>query len=228
MYQSESVNGGNINKIVPAMKASIFNLDSYSISGSFVELAELGVDSILDNDILKSIPVVKTILSVCNAGVFLRERNLIKQTWEFIQAFNNGKLSEEELLSHKKELEDPVKAEKEVGRVLLLLDRSIESIQAKALGSLYQNYVRKIISWEEFIELSEANSRMFVSDYECLRNISRNVITNNCDDTYEYQMSRLQSLGLVINHIGTVNGTTVSLDNSYQLTRLGKEFANAI
>ena len=113
--------------------------------------------------------------SLCKVGYNLHERNLIKQTLAFITEFNSGSISQEKLDEHREKLEaNPKEAEKELGRVLIILGKQVEQIQFQVLGSFYAAYIKDAISWEKFCELSEANRRMFISDYQILFEATNN------------------------------------------------------
>ena len=64
------------------------------------EYAEIGIDALLDNEVLKGIPVVSTLSSICKIGYNLHERNLIKQTLAFITEFNSGSILNEARFSN--------------------------------------------------------------------------------------------------------------------------------
>ncbi len=191
-------------ELVPALKDTLFS-PTYEI---VAEYAEIGIDSLMESDALKGIPVVGTLSAICRVGYNIHERNLIKQTLNFIIGFNTGTLSPEKIERHRIELEsNPVKAEKELGRVLIILGNHIESIQSQILGSFYKAYVKKAISWDKFCELSEANRRMFVSDYHILREANRNGGID-INDRELYQVDRLISLGLLQNQ-NRLGGTII-------------------
>jgi len=70
------------------MKETLFNPAVSNMGDILIDIAELGLDSILDNNMLRDIPVLGTIVALCNTGTNLRERNLIRQTAIFITSFN--------------------------------------------------------------------------------------------------------------------------------------------
>ena len=122
-----------------ALKDTLFS-PTYEI---VAEYAEIGIDALLDNEVLKGIPVVSTLSSICKIGYNLHERNLIKQTLAFITEFNSGSISQGKLNEHREKLEaNPKEAEKELGRVLIILGNQVEQIQSQVLGSFYAAYVR--------------------------------------------------------------------------------------
>lgn len=219
--------------IIPSMKDTLFNPVSSNMGDSLVEIAELGLDSVLQDGILKDIPVLSIIASLCKTGVNLRERNLIRQTAIFISSFNAGTISADKLASYRNELEsNPEKAEKELGRVILLLDRILEVQQAKVLGHFYSSYVKGSLSWDKFVEVSEVNSRMFLSDYDELITVFQTPVKQDDEvsDRRMYKIQRLESLGLVMeNRYRLQSGTILTCpDTDYRFvtTPFGSTFAS--
>lgn len=65
----------------------------------------------------------------------------MKQTLAFIKAFNSETISDEQLKRYKDKISNNKYAEKELGRVLYLLDRNIEKAKSAILGKIYNAYV---------------------------------------------------------------------------------------
>ena len=53
-----------MSELVPALKDTLFS-PTYEI---VAEYAEIGIDALLDNEVLKGIPVVSTLSSICKIG----------------------------------------------------------------------------------------------------------------------------------------------------------------
>lgn len=216
--------------IIPAMKETLLNPITSNMNDSLLEIAEIGIDSLLEDGLLKSFPVLGTIASLCKTGINLRERNLIRQTAIFITSFNSGTINQKRLDEYRESLEDTKKAEKELGRVILLLDRMLEEKQSKVLGRFYHAYVAGGFKWEKFVELSEVNARMIVSDYEELISIAKKPIkdTESIPDRRMYRIQRLVSLGLVMENKAQVfDGSTViscGTDDRFIISPLGGTF----
>lgn len=184
-----------MSELVPALKNTLFSSTHEIVS----EYVELGLDVLLESEALKGIPVVNTMAAICKTGYNLHERNLIKQTLAFISEFNSESIPQKKLDEHREKLNaDPKEAEKELSRVLIILGKQIDEIQSKVSGSFYASYVKGTISWEKFCELTEANRRMFVSDYALLFEaaIKGGLKIQNRE---LYQVDRLISLGLLQN-----------------------------
>lgn len=219
--------------IIPSMEETLFKPCVEGMDEILVEIADIGLDHALDGGLLQGIPVLSTIAALCKTGLNIRERNLIRQTAIFITSFNDKTIDSEKLTSYRKALEsNPKKAEKELGRVVLLLNQSLEEKRSQVLGHFYNSYVRGAISWDKFVELSEVNSRMFMDDYKVLNTIYSTPIKDDADvsDDQMYHIQRLESLGVMLeNKIRLVDGSSISYpdtDDRFVVSTLGKTFMN--
>ena len=82
-----------MDELVENFEKSLFN-DSKDIIEDYLEI---GIDSIIDNGVLKEIPIVKTIVGVLKVGKNVHDRNLLKQTLEFINEFNRNEIKRRKL-----------------------------------------------------------------------------------------------------------------------------------
>ena len=185
----------SVKNIILALKDSVF-APACSLTADYIQL---GVDEIFENTVLQKIPVINTLTAVCEVGLNIKERNLARQTLSFLQGFNEGSITQEQLNLHRKKLENnPDKLEQELRRVIIILNDHIEVLQSQTLGKFYLSYIKGAISWDKFCELSEANRKMFLGDYRVLHAIVQS--DNSLRVNHEfYQADRLASLGLVQN-----------------------------
>ena len=216
-----------MNEIVPEFNDSLV-IDSSDIVSDYLEL---GIDSILDNDSLKEIPIIKTFIGVGKITKSIRERNLMKNLVIFINELNSGNIVKEKLKKHKEELnQNPKKAEKELGRVLIILEQTIDNLKSSILGKLYKAYINQEIDWNLFVEFSEITNRLYVNDLSILLLIFNNQLsdTSNRDDLY--RIERLNSLGIVgLAPKAIFIGTNASRQDSYiTLNQIGKIYSNII
>lgn len=187
-------NKGTKNGLIPSMRESVFNGNIKDVG---VDVMEIGIDSMMEDGILSELPIAKTVIAMCKTRMALKERNLIKQTIAFIHGFNEGNIDDDVRNEYRKKLEtDSDYAEKELGRVLILLDDNIDTIKSVMLGRLYCAYVKGAITWEKFCEYAEVNRRMFVDDYRLLSDSLKNA--RNISNQDKYKIGRLIGLGLVV------------------------------
>ena len=183
-----------MDKVVPAFETTLF--DS-TLSGACVDMAELGIDSLLDDGLFKSVPIVSVLIGVGKTAQNIHDRNLLKQTVKFINTFNEKSTAPKKLQKYTDHLRsDPKYAEEELGRVLILLNANIEIKKSELLARFYRAFVEEKINWAWFCELSDITSRMFVSDIQ----LFLSVYNKNVTDTSQcagYQADRLIALGLL-------------------------------
>lgn len=225
-----------MNEIIDPFKESLFNDKFKGILGDTIEI---GIDSILTDDSLHEIPIVNTIIGTFKFGQNIHDRNLLKQTMIFIQEFNNNSNNEKVqkyISKYKKNItNNPKKAEIELGRVMIILNRNIDDIKSSILAKLYLSYIENKIDWSKFCDLSEVNEKMFTLDIEILKDIYLNNTDFDKDKLHNYQ--RLVSNGLMKNDSKFDSETSsygiVVTENSkeclkMELTLLGKQFARII
>lgn len=213
-----------MNEIVPEFNDSLV-IDSSDIVGDYLEL---GIDSILENDSLKEIPIIKTFISVGKITKSIRERNLIKNLAIFINELNSGKINKEKLSRHREELrKNPKKAEKELGRILIILEQTIDNIKSSILGKLYKSYINQEIDWDIFIEFSEMTNRLFMFDINILKVMwsqAYNTYIEQKDDNF--RIERMYSLGIIGNIFPSMNETKHL--HGRVLNGLGKKYCDII
>jgi hypothetical protein len=181
-----------MNKIVPQFQNSLFS----NIADSIPDIAEFGIDSILDEGVLKDFPLMSTLVGVKNVAQNLHDRNLLRQTLAFVKELNNGQLDEKKKEKYKKIIdENPKKAEAELGRVLIILNQNIELSKSKILAAIFQEYINENIDWKTFCEFSEITRMFFVDDIYDLDTIYQQA--PNYLSFLSYGADRLVALGLV-------------------------------
>ena len=184
----------NMDELVPAFESSLFET---SITDLGIEFAELGIDSILSDGVLKDIPIVGTIVGVGKLAHNVHDRNLLRQTLTFIKEFNRSSINSGKIEKYRKKLHDsPQKLEEELGRVLILLDQNVDTIKSTFEARFYVAYVDEKISWDTFCELCDITDRLFISDIANLREAYENKgVTINAGISYKHD--RLNSVGLL-------------------------------
>lgn len=216
-----------MDSIVPSIKKVIFNSSVKDLSA---KVAEVGLDGIINNELLVQIPIVRAIVGIGKTAQNVRDRHFLKQTLQFTLSLNEGEISKEKLEKHKAKLDsDPEFAEEELGRVLVLLDSAIDSEKATIFAALYRSYVEEEINWDEFKEVSEITSRLFLSDLALLRDVRLGRVrdTTQCD---AYRAERLNAVGLVHLTMKTVRVSSgpSSTDRFIRTTSLGEKYCDMV
>ncbi len=178
-------------------------------------MVEVGIDSLLDNGVLKNVPIVSLLVGIAKTAQNVHDRNLLKQTLVFINEFNGRAIPEEKVEKYRKRLaENPKYAEEELGRVIILLNSNVDRTKSALLAKFYHAYINADIEWSLFCELADITSRMFVSDLHILRKVYQKEITDTtqCEG---YRTERLIALGVLDSamrsmSIGSISGSKTS------------------
>ncbi|MGN0565231.1 MAG: hypothetical protein ACI4IU_00870 [Candidatus Limousia pullorum] len=215
-----------MDKIVPAFETTLF--DS-TLSDACVDMAELGIDSLLDDGVFKSVPIVSVLVGLGKTAQNLHDRNLLKQTIKFINTFNEKSITPAKLQKYKERIyNNPKFAEEELGRVLIILNSNVDLKKSEILARFYRAYVEEQINWDTFCELSEVISRMFVSDIKLLFAVYNKRVsdTSQCP---VYQADRLIALGLLDSAMKSMSIGSVSSSHTQryiQTNQLGNTFCD--
>ena len=184
-----------MDELTQDFEKSLFRESSDTIS----DYIELGIDSFINDGILKDIPIVSTIVAVLKVGKNIHDRNLLKQTLTFINEFNSNNISKDKIKKYKEQIEkNPKKCEDELGRVLLYLNNFIDKEKSIMLAKLFKSYVSQTITWNEFCEYSEIINRIFLEDLVILKCIKEGIKFKGKDGD-NFRVERLYSLGIIGN-----------------------------
>ena len=213
-----------MDKIVPAFETTL--LDS-TLSDACIDMAELGIDSLLDDGVFKSIPIVSVLVGIGKTAQNLHDRNLLKQTIKFINTFNEKSITPDKLQKYKKHLRNnPEFAEEELGRVLIVLNSNVDLKKSEILARFFRAYVEEQIDWDTFCELADVTSRMFVSDIKLLFAVYNKQISNT-PQCRGYQAERLIALGLLSSSVKSMTMSSISGGSTQryvQTNELGNRF----
>ena len=77
------LNNSNINTLDTSMIKSVFDSIYNNGKDILIDYTEICIDDVLNNDVLKQIPIVKTVLAVANVGLQLKEKHFIIEFYKF-------------------------------------------------------------------------------------------------------------------------------------------------
>lgn len=181
--------------IIPEFEKSLFEpLEDVSQN-----LLELGIDTLTGNKLIKQIPIVNSLVGVIKVGYNIHERNLLLNTLAFIQDFNRDPYSEK-VKSYIEDIKgDEKKAEKELGRVLIILNRIVDSKKAIILSGMYRAYIEGNFNWNIFCDFAQVIEMLQLNDIPALNKMYHSIsyidewVLRDCI----ISIFRLLSLGLV-------------------------------
>lgn len=201
-----------------------------------VDLSEVFLDSIMEDGILKDIPIVSTISTMYKAGKSISEYIFVKKILNFINEYNKAIIDSDKLEQLKSKFESDEKYKKEVLETLILIiDRLDNEWKSTILACLFIEYINGQYSWEEFQDLSRIVEQLFLSDIKVIRNLiekNESSIIKNINiktmkgDTIKGSVERLKSYGFIEFEGETWESIGDYNEKSIKLTSLGGKFYN--
>lgn len=167
------------------------------IAGCIQEYAEIGLDAITEDGMLKDIPIVSTAVALYKIGNTIRDRHNLKKLIAFLNGINIGICDENERLNYINEFCSNAKQRnQELEYILVLIDRYISYDKPQMLSKLYLAYLRRLINWPQFTMYAEIVDRFLPGD--CINFLSDNEEILTYNNIGNEVFLRLVALGLMV------------------------------
>lgn len=207
------------------------------------DLAEIGLDAVLDDGIFKDIPILSTVVAIYKIGSSIKERHNLKKLIVFLNEINNGIVDEEKRIKYQQQFKSNEKfRNQEIEYLLVLIDRYISYDKPKLLAKLYLAYLDGAIIWEELTMYAEVIDRFLLLDCRTLISADGKIIVHR--NIGGESVLRLVALGLMTEVTDTSafiedgNGgyaltwgslsCSHSLDKNYIRTEFGNKLAEIL
>lgn len=116
-----------------------------------IDYAEIGLDALANNEVIKELPVVKTIASVAKIGLSIKEWSFAKKFLTFLSRYHSGALTEEEKCKFlEKYNQDSSYREKIVTLLVTANDRYFDAKKSEICGNLFVAHVKGLINFDDF------------------------------------------------------------------------------
>lgn len=178
-------------------------------------ILEIGIDSILEEGILKDVPFISTAISLYKIGKGILDRHTIKKFAIFINEINNHTIKKEKINEYKKKIESNIKkSEQELEYLLIILARYIGYEKPSMLSKIYLAYLESDITWDNLVLFSEIIDRLLPGDFNELASAQTFKTESGIGD---HIMLRLEALGLIIEEKEI--GAFTRINNGFALTK---------
>ena len=160
------------------------------------ELMEAGLDSVMDDGLLKEVPILSVAVSLYKIGHSVKERHYVRNLAAFITALNKGIIDDEKRDYYRsKMIDNPKQRDKELEYILVIIDRYIHPNKAEKLARAYLRFLDTDITWLEYAKTAETLDRLLPGDYDLLAS-SFPLVVKNCEINDSFL--RLTSHGLIM------------------------------
>jgi hypothetical protein len=128
---------------------------------------EIALDSVLEEGILKEIPIISAIVRLGKTTVAIRDRILVKKLLLFLRGISE--VSQEERAQFVSKLETNHSFRTLVGETLILLiDRHDHLGKPEILAKIFNGYIREEIDYDTYLRLATSVDKTFIEDLRSL------------------------------------------------------------
>lgn len=161
-----------------------------------VDTSEAILDSCMDEGIMKEIPILKYFMTVGKVYDDIKGRIFLTKMRIFIDSFNAGCASEEDVQERRKKIYAKNRNE-ELAYISVIIDSFLDFEKPPILAKLYLAYLDQQITWNEFCAYSEITNSLLRMDIDYLKN-HQTVSTKNNIITSE--LLRLTGSGMMYSY----------------------------
>jgi hypothetical protein len=188
-----------------------------------LDFSEIALDRLIENELLKEIPIVGTLVRAAKAAKSIPDLIFAKKIERFVAAGNRVSPEKKEALL--KSLQTDSEMGRKAGEcIVLMLDRADDLTKASIIGELFVKLLERSISLEEFRRLTAAVDRSFVDDLLLFPEWALHGKTRGFDPR------RLDGTGLVERvypNLGELPINSVA-EPSYGYSKIGLKYAKAL
>jgi len=187
------------------------------------DVAEVALDSLLKDGILKDLPVIGTIVAVFKAGMDIRDRIFVAKVARFLFRLSDMPIEQRQLFEEK--IEANQKLKRKVGVTLtLLLDRLDDMEKCDFVAWCFRAYLNDMITFDIFRRMASAIDGGFVEDLKAICAEGINQTEGGVD-----LLVNLSKTGFVELRTGDIKGTWNEIGSvKYSLSPLGLQFVTIV
>jgi hypothetical protein len=127
------------------------------------DLGEAAIDSILEESLLKDLPIVGTLLGLTKATMSIQDKLFTKKILHFLFQLKNTDVDKRKRQIEK--IESDSKYKTKVGEKLLyIIDKCEDSEKSIYVGKLFQCYIEEKLDYEDFLRASKCIELIFLYD----------------------------------------------------------------
>ena len=127
------------------------------------DLTEYWIDSLIDNDTIKVIPIIGAIVAIYRTGVAVKDRILLKKIAKFFHLLNI--MWEKEKIDFVQKMNNNSKFNKKVvEKLILTIDKSDDFEKMSLIAALFKNYIQWNITQDDLFRLTRIVNNVYLDD----------------------------------------------------------------
>ncbi|GBE17011.1 hypothetical protein BMS3Abin15_00844 [bacterium BMS3Abin15] len=172
--------------------------------GSIIENGiEISIDSIINEELLKEVPVVKSVVAISRGVLGVRDYLFLKKIIGFLTEIEKGDL--EKRKKFVEEIKNNDKVDEIGSKLIEIIDKSIGEYKARIIGRLFVVFLKnEEVTQEDFFRLSEIVTSAYESDLKYFLKTKENIIGETGDE-----VEHLLTVGLYERKKNAFGGTVI-------------------
>lgn len=155
-------NQNEIQNLSTSLSETLKDADLQSVT---TDLAETFSDALLQDGLLKDIPIIGTIVGLTKTAINLKDRLLIKKLVYFISELKDIEQHKRNRLISK--IDNSERQKIKVGEKLLyIIDRCEDHITSAYVAKLFKAFLNEKIAYTDFLRGSTILNKIFIYDFE--------------------------------------------------------------
>jgi uncharacterized protein (DUF697 family) len=150
----------HLNNLSDSFEQTIKNTDLHSVTSN---LAEVALDSVLNDGLLKDIPIIGSILGAGKTVVAIKEQLFLKKLICFLsETAEVAAEQRQKVITH---IEQDEKYNIKVGeKLLFIIERCDDYEKATFVSKLFNAFLKETITYSEFLRCTSILERLYIED----------------------------------------------------------------
>jgi hypothetical protein len=133
-----------------------------NLKDTVCDIAEVILDSQLQDGVLKEIPIVGWFFRAANSVITLQDRLFLRKISKFLSSLDD--IQQEQRDNFIRKLDDDMQRQEVGEKVLLVLERQDDLTKAELIGEIFRWYIQSRIDRDHFDLLSHSITLSYVGD----------------------------------------------------------------
>ena len=191
-----------------------------SLTSVAADWGEVVIDSVLNDGVVKDIPILGSLINLYKSGVNIKEHIFYKKIEGLIN--NISSITEEELSSFNSQFDTDSDFRVRVAEHLtIIIDRLDDLEKTKYLAKAFSAFIKRKIDFEQFRRIARAIERCMIEDLKEVHNFER------ANDAFSEITYELAANGL-IQLVQLPQVTTPMAKSMYSITDFGELFVKIV
>ena len=138
-----------------------------------IEYAEISLDAVFSEDIVKEIPILKTLYAVGRVGYQIKERFFAKKLLTFLKEFHNKKIESQKLDAFRDKFEQDHKYREKVTELIMVYNDSFLDVEkSKIFARLFSAHISGAFDWNQFRHLTSCLNNLQYQGFQLLSKLA--------------------------------------------------------